>query len=84
MTYFAASAGNGIIPSLDATSKCSVRGSLGRIVFEGHAGDEMSVATIDGIIVESGIIPDNECAVAAAPGIYMVRIGNTAVKVVVR
>lgn len=84
MTRFAASAGNGMISSVDASSKASVRGGCGMIAVEGHAGEIMSVATVDGVIVAAGTVTDDEFEVAVSPGIYLVRAGNDTAKVIVR
>ncbi len=60
----------------------AVRGAEGSIVVEGFAG-RVNVYTVDGRLAASAQI-DGEATIAVAAGLYVVRAGEKAVKVVVK
>ena len=60
----------------------AVRGAEGAIVVEGFAG-RVNVYTVDGRLAASAQI-DGEATIAVAAGLYVVRAGEKAVKVVVK
>lgn len=62
-------------------SGAAVRGAEGAIVIEGFAG-RVNVYTVDGRLAASAQI-DGEATIAVAAGLYVVRAGEKAVKVVV-
>lgn len=64
------------------TSSAAVRGAEGAIVVEGFAG-RVNVYTVDGRLAASAQI-DGEATVTVAAGLYVVRTGEKAVKVVVK
>lgn len=84
MTRFAATTESGLITSFDTSSTRIIRGGIGKIIFKGHASEAMSVTTIDGRVVETGIVPDNDYEITTAPGIYIARAGTDVAKVLVR
>lgn len=63
-------------------SGAAVRGAEGAIVVEGFAG-RVNVYTVDGRLAVSAQI-DGEATIAVAAGLYVVRAGEKAVKVVVK
>ena len=63
-------------------SGAAVRGTEGAIVVEGFAG-RVNVYTVDGRLVASAQI-DGEATITVAAGLYVVRAGEKAVKVVVK
>lgn len=63
-------------------SGAAVRGAEGAIVVEGFAG-RVNVYTVDGRLAVSAQI-DGEATIAVASGLYVVRAGEKAVKVVVK
>ena len=63
-------------------SGAAVRGAEGAIVVEGFAG-RVNVYTVDGRLAASAQI-DGEATIAVAAGLYVVRAGEKAVKVVVK
>ena len=63
-------------------SGASVRGAEGAIVVEGFAG-RVNVYTVDGRLAASAQI-DGEATITVAAGLYVVRAGEKAVKVVVK
>lgn len=63
-------------------SGAAVRGAEGAIVVEGFAG-RVNVYTVDGRLAASAQI-DGEATITVAAGLYVVRVGEKAVKVVVR
>jgi len=64
------------------TSGAAVRGAEGAIVVEGFAG-RVNVYTVDGRLAVSAQI-DGEATITVAAGLYVVRVGEKAVKVVVK
>ena len=60
----------------------AVRGAEGAIVVEGFAG-RVNVYTVDGRLAASAQI-DGEATITVAAGLYVVRVGEKAVKVVVK
>lgn len=64
------------------TSSAAVRGAEGAIVVEGFAG-RVNVYTVDGRLAASAQI-DGEATITVAAGLYVVRTGEKAVKVVVK
>lgn len=60
----------------------AVRGAEGSIVVEGFAG-RVNVYTVDGRLAASAQI-DGEATITVAAGLYVVRVGEKAVKVVVK
>ncbi len=64
------------------TSGAAVRGAEGAIVVEGFAG-RVNVYTVDGRLAVSAQI-DGEATITVAAGLYVVRAGEKAVKVVVK
>lgn len=63
-------------------SGAAVRGAEGAIVVEGFAG-RVNVYTVDGRLAASAQI-DGEATITVAAGLYVVRVGEKAVKVVVK
>lgn len=63
-------------------SSAAVRGAEGAIVVEGFAG-RVNVYTVDGRLAASAQI-DGEATITVAAGLYVVRAGEKAVKVVVK
>lgn len=63
-------------------SGAAVRGAEGAIVVEGFAG-RVNVYTVDGRLAVSAQI-DGEATITVAAGLYVVRVGEKAVKVVVK
>lgn len=63
-------------------SGAAVRGAEGAIVIEGFAG-RVNVYTVDGRLAASAQI-DGEATITVAAGLYVVRVGEKAVKVVVK
>lgn len=63
-------------------SSAAVRGAEGAIVVEGFAG-RVNVYTVDGRLAASAQV-DGEATIAVAAGLYVVRTGEKAVKVVVK
>ena len=63
-------------------SGAAVRGAEGAIVVEGFAG-RVNVYTVDGRLAASAQI-DGETTITVAAGLYVVRVGEKAVKVVVK
>ena len=63
-------------------SGAAVRGAEGSIVVEGFAG-RVNVYTVDGRLAASAQI-DGEATITVAAGLYVVRVGEKAVKVVVK
>ena len=63
-------------------SGAAVRGAEGSIVVEGFAG-RVNVYTVDGRLAVSAQI-DGEATITVAAGLYVVRVGEKAVKVVVK
>ena len=63
-------------------SGAAVRGAEGSIVVEGFAG-RVNVYTVDGRLAASAQI-DGEATISVAAGLYVVRVGEKAVKVVVK
>lgn len=63
-------------------SGAAVRGAEGAIVVEGFAG-RVNVYTVDGRLTVSAQI-DGEATITVAAGLYVVRVGEKAVKVVVK
>lgn len=63
-------------------SGAAVRGAEGAIVVEGFAG-RVNVYTVDGRLAASAQI-DGEATITVAAGLYVVRVGEKVVKVVVR
>lgn len=63
-------------------SSAAVRGAEGAIVVEGFAG-RVNVYTVDGRLAASAQI-DGEATISVAAGLYVVRAGEKAVKVVVK
>ena len=63
-------------------SGAAVRGAAGAIVVEGFAG-RVNVYTVDGRLAASAQI-DGEATITVAAGLYVVRAGEKAVKVVVK
>lgn len=63
-------------------SSAAVRGAEGAIVVEGFAG-RVNVYTVDGRLAASAQI-DGEATITVAAGLYVVRTGEKAVKVVVK
>lgn len=63
-------------------SGAAVRGAEGAIVVEGFAG-RVNVYTVDGRLAASAQI-DGEVTITVAAGLYVVRVGEKAVKVVVK
>lgn len=63
-------------------SGAAVRGAEGSIVVEGFAG-RVNVYTVDGRLAASSQI-DGEATITVAAGLYVVRVGEKAVKVVVK
>lgn len=63
-------------------SSAAVRGAEGAIVVEGFAG-RVNVYTVDGRLAASAQI-DGEATITVAAGLYVVRVGEKAVKVVVK
>lgn len=63
-------------------SSAAVRGAEGAIVVEGFAG-RVNVYTVDGRLVASAQI-DGEATITVAAGLYVVRTGEKAVRVVVK
>lgn len=63
-------------------SSAAVRGAEGSIVVEGFAG-RVNVYTVDGRLAASAQV-DGEATIAVAAGLYVVRTGEKAVKVVVK
>lgn len=63
-------------------SGAAVRGAEGAIVVEGFAG-RVNVYTVDGRLAASAQI-DGEATITVAAGLYVVRVGENAVKVVVK
>ncbi len=64
------------------TGEASVRTSGGYILIANPAGEAVTVATTDGRIIYSGVV--EETSIPASNGIYIVRIGKAALKVIVR
>ena len=64
------------------TNGAAVRGAEGAIVVEGFAG-RVNVYTVDGRLAASAQI-DGEATITVAAGLYVVRAGEKAVKVVVK
>lgn len=64
------------------TSSAAVRGAEGAIVVEGFAG-RVNVYTVDGRLAASAQV-DGEATITVAAGLYVVRTGEKAVKVVVK
>ena len=64
------------------TGGASVRTSGGYILIANPAGEAVTVATTDGRIIYSGVV--EETSIPASNGIYIVRIGKAALKVIVR
>lgn len=64
------------------TSSAAVRGAEGSIVVEGFVG-RVNVYTVDGRLAASAQI-DGEAIITVAAGLYVVRAGEKAVKVVVK
>lgn len=63
-------------------SSAAVRGAEGAIVVEGFVG-RVNVYTVDGRLAASAQI-DGEATITVAAGLYVVRVGEKAVKVVVK
>lgn len=74
---------NQVFSSVDVeASGAAVRGAEGAIVVEGFAG-RVNVYTVDGRLAVSAQI-DGEATITVAAGLYVVRAGEKAVKVVVK
>ncbi len=62
----------------------SIIGGTGNISVAGYEGETVRVYALEGVEVASAKVVDNKCDIAVAPGIYIVKVANRSVKVVVR
>lgn len=68
----------------DITILRGVYGGKGIIVAEGHSGDTLAVYSADGKFVKLADLNSESAKISIAPGIYIVKCGNAAAKVLVK
>lgn len=66
------------------TSQLSIIGGEGKITVNGATGLRVMVAAVDGRVIADAVAADNRMELPVASGIYAVKAGNKAVKVIVR
>ena len=72
------------VAGVDAAVAVKVSGADGAILVEGAEGLTVSAYAADGTAIFTGVCGGTTHRIAAAPGAYVVKAGNTAFKVIVR
>lgn len=70
--------------NLVSTDGKSILTSDGAVRFKGHDGDNATICTTDGAVVASGCVRGNDALWYVSPGVYVVKAGQTATKVIVK
>ncbi|MDE6076387.1 MAG: T9SS type A sorting domain-containing protein, partial [Muribaculaceae bacterium] len=72
------------VEKMEINAVAKVAGLKGAVAFEGEAGASFGIYTANGVKVGAGIVAAGTNNVALSAGLYIVRIGDKAVKVVVK
>lgn len=74
--------GSGIETTVDSSTK--IYGSTGKIIVTGANGQTLSIFTPDGRLISTQKVTETDCHLTTIPGIYIVKVGQFATKVVVK
>lgn len=74
--------GSGIETTVDSSTK--IYGGTGKIIVTGANGQTLSIFTPDGRLISTQKVTETDCHLTAIPGIYIVKVGQFATKVVVK
>lgn len=69
---------------LSLTADSAITAGKNTIVVRGFEGQDVTIATLDGKKVASGVANSKEATFSVTPGIYVVKAGGTSAKVVVK
>lgn len=72
------------VEKVEVKAVAKVAGLKGEVAFEGEAGASFGIYTANGVNVAAGIVAAGTNNIALSAGLYIVRIGDKAVKVVVK
>lgn len=74
--------GSGIETIVDSSTK--IYGGTGKIIVTGANGQTLSIFTPDGRLISTQKVTETDCHLTTIPGIYIVKVGQFATKVVVK
>ena len=72
----------GIETIVDSSTK--IYGGTGKIIVTGANGQTLSIFTPDGRLISTQKVTETDCHLTTIPGIYIVKVGQFATKVVVK